>query len=165
MTDNVLRRARIAVLESLYESESSNHDPEVVYERQMERAEREDPELAADGPRGFGKGMLRGIWKQREELDRHIGEAAPKYPVSAMAVVDRNVLRLAIWELVSDNSAPVGAIVNDAVELANRYGGESSPRFVNGVLRTISKKLRGEDVPNGPPAEGATAISGDQEIS
>ena len=86
MTDNVLRRARIAVLESLYESESSNHDPEDVYERQMERAEQEDPELAAEGPRGFGKGMLRGIWKNRQELDRHIGEAAPKYPVSAMAV-------------------------------------------------------------------------------
>ncbi len=76
----MLRRARIAVLESLYESESSNHDPEDVYERQMERAETEDPELAAEGPRGFGKGMLRGIWSRREELDRHIGEAAPQVP-------------------------------------------------------------------------------------
>lgn len=165
MTDNVLRRARIAVLESLYESETSNHDPEAVYERQMERAELEDPELAAEGPRGFGKGLLRAIWSQRAELDRHIAEAAPKYPVSAMAVVDRNVLRLAIWELVSDNSAPAGAIVNDAVELANRYGGESSPRFVNGVLRTISDKLRGGEAPHRPPEEGETAIPGDQETS
>lgn len=165
MTDNVLRRARIAVLESLYESETSNHDPEAVYERQMARAEREDPELAAPGPRGYGKGMLRGIWRHRDELDQRIGQAAPKYPVSMMAVVDRNVLRLAIWELVSDNSAPVGAIVNEAVELADRYGGEGSPRFVNGVLRTISKQLAGEEPMAKPPVEGEPSTPGDQETT
>ena len=165
MSDNVLRRARIAVLEALYESETSNHDPEAVYERQMERLETVDPEVAAAGPRGYGKGMLRGIWKHRQELDGRIGAAAPKYPVSAMAVVDRNVLRLAIWELVSDNSAPVGAIVNEAVELANRYGGESSPRFVNGVLRTISTQLEGQQPESQPPETGESITPGDQETT
>ena len=58
-----------------------------------------------------------------------------------MAVVDRNILRLAIWELLTDDAAPVGAVVNEAVELAHRYGGESSPGFVNGVLRTISQRV------------------------
>jgi N utilization substance protein B len=165
VTDNVLRRARIAVLESLYESETSNHDPEAVYERQMQRAEQVDPELAAPGPRGYGKGLLRGIWKHREELDRRIGEAAPKYPVSAMAVVDRNVLRLAIWELVSDNSSPAGPIVNEAVELADRYGGESSPRFVNGVLRTISDQLKGEEPGAQPRGADDPNTSGEQETT
>jgi N utilization substance protein B len=165
VTDNVLRRARIAVLEALYESETSNHEPEAVYERQMKRAESVDPEMAAPGPRGYGKGMLRGIWGHRAELDERIAAAAPKYPVSAMAVVDRNVLRLAIWELVSDNSAPAGAIVNEAVELANRYGGESSPRFVNGVLRTISKQLEGRPPKSQPPQAGESITSGDQETT
>ena len=67
--------------------------------------------------------------------------AATQYPVDTLAVVDRNILRLAIWELLSDNSAPVAAVVNEAVELARRYGGESSPSFVNGVLRTVSQRI------------------------
>lgn len=162
MSDSVLRRARIAVLESLYESETSKHDPEVVYERQMERAEKVDPELAEPGPRGYGKGLLRGIWRHRDELDQRIAEAAPRHPVSAMAPLDRNILRLAIWELVSDNSAPAGPIVNEAVELANRYGGESSPGFVNGVLRTISQKLRVSE-PAPRAVEGSSATPPDQE--
>jgi len=66
--------------------------------------------------------------------------------VATLAVVDRNILRLAIWELLSENSA-VAAVVNEAVEMARRYGGESSPRFVNGVLRTISQKIETGQAP------------------
>jgi N utilization substance protein B len=60
-----------------------------------------------------------------------------------MAVVDRNILRLAIWELLTDASAPVAAVVNEAVELAHMYSGGSTPSFVNGVLRTISQSIEG----------------------
>ncbi|MFQ5381915.1 MAG: transcription antitermination protein NusB, partial [Dehalococcoidia bacterium] len=63
------------------------------------------------------------------------------YALDTMAIVDRNILRLAIWELLTDTSAPVAAVVNEAVELAHRYGGETSPGFVNGVMRTVSAKL------------------------
>lgn len=152
MTDSVLRRARIIALEALYESETSDHDPEQVYERRLREVAEEDVEVAGPGPSRFGRRILHGVLERRDELDKQIQEAAPRYPIATMAVVDRNILRLAIWELLSDNSAPVAAVVNEAVELAHRYGGESSPAFVNGVLRTISTRIR----PPGPgPASPA----------
>ncbi|HEX6030615.1 MAG TPA: transcription antitermination factor NusB [Tepidiformaceae bacterium] len=144
MTDSTWRRARFLVLESLYEAETSSHDPEAVYNRRITEVAEEDPELAAPGPSGFGRGVLRGVLRKRDELDEYISFAAPKYAVNTLPVVDRNILRLAIWELLSDNSAPVAAVVNEAVELAHRYGGETSPAFVNGVLRTVSKRIREE---------------------
>lgn len=144
MTDSSWRRARFLVIEALYEGETSSHDPETVYNRRISEVAGEDPEVAAPGPTGFGRGVLRGILRMRPELDEYIAEAAPKYAVDTLPVVDRNILRLAIWELLSDNSAPVAAVVNEAVELAHRYGGETSPAFVNGVLRTISKRVRAE---------------------
>ncbi|MEX0781490.1 MAG: transcription antitermination factor NusB [Dehalococcoidia bacterium] len=158
MTDSTWRRARFLVVEALYEAETSTHDPEAVYNRRVEEMAEEDPELAAPGPSGFGRGVVRGILRRRDELDEHILAAAPKYAVDTLPVVDRNILRLAIWELLSDNSAPVAAVVNEAVELAHRYGGESSPAFVNGVLRTVSKRIRAES-PEGAPADQTTPPS------
>jgi N utilization substance protein B len=137
-----MRRARHLVLEALYESETSDHDPEQAYNRRIAEVGPEDPDVAAAGPSGFGRGVLRGVIRMRDELDGYIGDAATKYPVETLAVVDRNVLRLAIWELLADPSAPVGAVVNEAVELAHRYGGDSSPAFVNGVLRTVTSEIQ-----------------------
>ena len=158
MTDSTWRRARFLVVEALYEAETSSHDPEAVYNRRVEEVAEEDAELAGPGPSGFGRGVLRGVLRKQEELDAFIGEAAPKYAVDTLPVVDRNILRLAIWELLSDNSAPVAAVVNEAVELAHRYGGESSPAFVNGVLRTVSKRIRAES-PDGGQADQTTPPS------
>ena len=160
MTDSVMRRARFLVLESLYEADSSNHAPEVVYQRRIEEARDEDGELAAAGPSGYGRGLLRGVVKRSGELDGFIQEAATRYPVETMGIVDRNILRLAIWELLTDDSAPVAAVVNEAVELGHRYGGESSPGFINGVLRTVSERItaahaaaeaQGETLPHPQP--------------
>ena len=85
--------------------------------------------------------MLDGVLEAREEADGLIAEAAPKHPVGTMAIVDRNILRLAIWELLSGPSVSVAAVVNEAVELARRYSGEKAPAFVNGVLRTVSAQI------------------------
>ncbi|MCC7364147.1 MAG: transcription antitermination factor NusB [Dehalococcoidia bacterium] len=163
MSDNVLRRARHLVIEALYESETSDHDPEHAYNRRVQDVAGEDPELAAQGPSGFGRGVLRGVLRRREELDRFIAEAAPQYPVDSLAVVDRNILRLAIWELLSDTSAPVAAVINEAVELAHRYGGESSPAFVNGVLRTVSARILAARAGGPPPPAGHPTSTTDQE--
>ncbi len=163
MTDSVMRRARFLVLETLYESETSDHDPEAVYNRRLSEVAEEDPEIAGPGPSGFGRGVLRGVLRMVGELDRHIGEAATQYPVETMAIVDRNILRLAIWELLSDNSAPVAAVVNEALELAHRYGGESSPGFVHGVLRTVSTRIQAERAAGGPPASAAQTTTRQQE--
>jgi N utilization substance protein B len=137
-----MRRARFLVIEALYESETSDHPAEDAFNRRVADVAIEDPEVAGPGPSGFGRGTLRGILKRTPELDEYIQDAATQYPVETLAVVDRNILRLAIWELLSDNSAPVAAVVNEAVELAHRYGGETSPAFVNGVLRTVSERIK-----------------------
>jgi len=155
VTDSVMRRARFLVVEALYESETSGHSAEEAYNRRIEDVGEEDPDVAAAGPSGFGRGVLRGVLKRQPELDELIGAAATQYPVDTLAIVDRNILRLAIWELLSDNSAPVAAVVNEAVELAHRYGGESSPAFVNGVLRTVSQRIKSQSPGNPvPPAAG-----------
>lgn len=153
MSDSVMRRARFLVVEALYESETSNHDPETIYNRRVVDETEEDPAIAAPGPSGFGRGALRGVLKRIPELDEYIQNAATQYPVETMAVVDRNILRLAIWELLTDDAAPAGAVVNEAVELAHRYGGESTPGFVNGVLRTVSERIRAARAASRAPAE------------
>ena len=135
------------MLEALYEADASTHDAENAFSRLMVEAAAEDPAMRASSLSGFGIGAVRGVLRLRDDLDGYIQEAATVYPVETMAVVDRNILRLAIWELVTDDSAPVGAVVNEAVELAHRYSGESSPPFINGVLRTISQRIRGAAAP------------------
>ncbi len=140
--DHVLRRARCLVLEALYEAETSSHDAETAYDRRLREVAEEDGEVTADGPAGFGRGMLRGVAATRAELDRRLQPVAPRHPLATLPVVERTILRLALWELLHDTSAPIGAVVNEAVELAARYGGESSAGFVNGVLRTVSKEIR-----------------------
>ena len=144
MRESAKRRVRYLALEALYEADTSDHDPKAVFERMLTAAASEDPKLGKPAPSTLGRDAVRGVDSLRERLDGYIQDAATKYPVSTMAVVDRNILRLAIWELVTDNSAPVAAVINEAVELAHRYGGESSPAFVNGVLRTISERIRAE---------------------
>ncbi len=139
MSDSLKRRARILVLEALYEAESTDHEPEAVYQRHLAEADRR---LAGPGPSAFGREILQGVVARQAEVDGYIAAAADRYPLESLAIVDRVILRLAIWELLSDNSAPVAAVVNEAVELAHRYGGDSSPSFINGVLRTVSTRIQ-----------------------
>ncbi len=74
----------------------------------------------------------------REQIDQMIHDKAPAWPLEQVAVVDRNILRLAIYEILVDNRVPVRAAINEAVELAKAFGGQSSPKFVNGVLGAVS---------------------------
>ena len=73
----------------------------------------EDPSLIRRGADAFSRATVEGVLETRDEADELIAVAAPKYPVSTLAVVDRNILRLAIWELLTDTSAPVAAVVNE----------------------------------------------------
>ena len=144
---HVKRRVRFLVLEALYEAETSNHEPLDAFERRLADVRDEDPAVAGPAPAAFGRAIITGVTERWREADDFIAEAAPKYAVNTLAVVDRNILRLAIWELLADPSAPVAAVVNEGVELAHRYGGESSPAFINAVLRTVSRKIRGTESP------------------
>lgn len=142
MSQNPMRQVRQIALKSLYESETSEHSAAEAFERQLSEAVKHDASVGKSRPGAYGRQMLDGVIEIRDDLDRYIQDAATQYPVDTLAIVDRNILRLAIWELLTDNSAPVGAVVNEAVELAHRYGGDSSPSFVNGVLRTVSERIR-----------------------
>jgi len=161
MTDSVMRRARFLVIEALYESETSDHAAVDAYDRRLREIASEDKELANGKAAGYGRDALTGVLELQPEIDRRISAAATQFPLGDMAIVDRNILRLAIWELLANASAPVGAVVNEAVELAHRYGGESSPAFVNGVLRTVSQRLR-ERATESPPREAETPATNEE---
>jgi transcription antitermination protein NusB len=93
--------------------------------------------------------LVRGVLKNRDKIDQLIEKCAPEWPLDQVTVTDRNILRLGIFELVFGNyeEVPPKVAINEAIELAKTYGGESSGRFVNGVLGTIYREM-GEPMKN-----------------
>ncbi|MBI2830848.1 MAG: transcription antitermination factor NusB [Chloroflexi bacterium] len=126
------RKARALALQALYEIDSVGHKAEDV-----------TAHLLADLPlseenASFAKVLITGVTGNREKIDEKIRSFAPAWPISQLSVVDRNILRLAIFEILFDNKVPVKVAINEAVELAKRFGSDSSARFVNGVLGSVS---------------------------
>jgi transcription antitermination protein NusB len=96
--------------------------------------------------RDYTERLVNGVKDSLVEIDDRIGAVAPSFPVAQMPAVDRNILRVAIYELSSDSAIPFKAVINEAVELAKLFGGENSSRFVNGVLGTIATQNK-RDLP------------------
>jgi N utilization substance protein B len=86
--------------------------------------------------------MVTGITEERSRVDEIIARYAPALPVHLLSIVDRNILRVAIYELTHRNNMPRSVIINEAVELASMFGSESSARFVNGVLGSVAHDLQ-----------------------
>ncbi|MPZ22425.1 MAG: transcription antitermination factor NusB [Dehalococcoidia bacterium] len=126
------RKARVAALQALYEADVAGHPLEECLERQL--SERIDDPQAAE----MTTELVRGVSANAVAIDETIRKTAPGWKLEQMGAVDRNILRLAVYELLHNNEAPLSPTINDAVELAKTYGGESSGRFVNGVLGAIS---------------------------
>lgn len=93
--------------------------------------------------------LVDGVRRGHVDLDETIGRAAEQWALSRMAVVDRNVLRLGAYELSAHPEIPTGVIINEAVELAKRFGDADSSRFINGVLDRIARETRGAVEPAG----------------
>ena len=125
-------RARTLTLQSLYEADQSGHDPVNSIERLI------IDEQAGNEAAEFARGLVAGIKRSRAEIDSYITTSAPQWPVEQLAVVDRNILRIAIYEMLIENETPMRVAVNEAVELAKAFGSDASPRFVNGVLGSLS---------------------------
>lgn len=89
----------------------------------------------------FALDLVQGVIEHRDALDDVIGQAATQWPVEQLSAIDRNILRLAIREILMNNGAPIRAAINEAVELAKVYGSDSSARFINGVLGSVSISL------------------------
>jgi N utilization substance protein B len=81
-----------------------------------------------------------GVWPIVEDLDQFIAEHAPEWPLDQVATVDRNILRIALWEFAVSENIPIKVAINEAVELAKVYGSDSSPRFINGVLGSLAER-------------------------
>jgi N utilization substance protein B len=126
------RLAREAVLTSLYEMDVVAHDPSEVLERLVKehRLREELPD--------FARLLLSGVLEKRAEIDAIIERTAPAWPTEQLSPIDRNILRVAIREFLVDNLTPVGAAINEAVEMAKKFGSESSGKFINGVLGTLA---------------------------
>ncbi len=86
----------------------------------------------------FVRELVSGVIQNKEKIDLNIQNFAPAWPIEQIPVVDRNILRLAIFEILLDNKVPVKVAINEAVELAKTFGGDNSSRFVNGVLGSVS---------------------------
>ena len=87
--------------------------------------------------------LVEGVVKHLAEFDRIIEKAAPEWPISQIAIIDRNVLRIGLYELLYANKdeVPPKVAINEAIELAKTFGGESSGKFINGVLGTVYKEI------------------------
>lgn len=97
----------------------------------------------------FAMELVNGVVQNKEKLDSIIVETAPEWPIEQITIIDRNVLRLGIFELMIAKGTPPKVAINEAVEMGKRFGGESSGKFVNGVLGTLYKKLHPEDKSDG----------------
>ena len=129
------RRARGLALQVLYEIDSVGHPADEVLTRSIN----ENGNLSQDS-QGFLRRIVLGTVQFAAELDDLIAGCAPEWPVNQLAIVDRNILRLAIWEFAGSNETPLKVAINEAVELAKLYGSDSTPRFVNGVLGTLAER-------------------------
>ena len=127
----VRHRARIAALQALFEIDCTAHHPLVVVERRLDEMDLPQPGVE------FMRNLVEGVQAHSEEMDRLIGRYAPEWPVDQIAIVDRNILRMAIYEILYRPDTPTKVAINEAVELAKEFGSDSSGRFVNGVLGSL----------------------------
>lgn len=127
----IRRKARILALQALYEIDCSSHDADHIVTRYTK--EKSFPEEVFQ----FTRELTRGVLEHKQEIDTIIKRFAPLFPLTQVAVVDRNILRIAIYESVFDNKVPVKATINEAVELAKSYGSDTSSKFINGVLGSV----------------------------
>lgn len=127
-------RARGIALQALYELDLTNHPVGTVLQERTD-----DAELTEDLIEFF-RTIVLGVLPIRTELDRFISDHAPEWPLDQVAVIDRNILRMALWEFAVAEDIPLKVAINEAVELAKAYGSDSAPRFVNGVLGALANR-------------------------
>lgn len=125
------RKGRVLALQTLYEVDTARHDVNAILERAKKRDDTPPDSLR------FGAELARGVLNRVAALDSIIESFAPNWPVAHLSSIDRNILRIAVYEITLSNDTPHKAVANEAVELAKSFGSDSSPRFVNGVLGSL----------------------------
>lgn len=125
-------RARSLALQVLYEVDIANHPPADVFGARLEETPLSD-ELS-----DFARQIIFGVLPLTHNLDQLISKYAPEWPFDQVAAIDRNILRIALWEFAVFHETPIKVAINEAVELAKQFGSDSAPRFVNGVLGALA---------------------------
>ena len=129
------RRARKQALLVLYQSDITGAPVEATFERwRSHRGDLED----------YAAHLARSVEREKEDLDALLSEVSVGWPVHRMSAVDRNILRLALYEMLFVEDVPPDVAVNEAVELAKGFSGEEAPAFVGGVLRGAEGKAFGK---------------------
>jgi N utilization substance protein B len=124
-------RARSVALQALYEIDMIGHPPGLVLESRFAEVELDET------LQQFARQIVLGVLPVVTKLDDLIARHAPEWPLDQVATIDRNILRIALWEIVLEGNTPIKVAINEAVELAKVYGSDSTPRFVNGVLGSL----------------------------
>jgi transcription antitermination protein NusB len=126
-------RARGLALQVLYEVDMTNHPPVEVYQSRLEEMPLSE-ELAE-----FARQIIFGVIPRIHDLDLLIAKYAPEWPLDQIAAIDRNILRMTLWEFAVQRETPIKVAINEAVELAKQFGSDSAPRFINGVLGSLAE--------------------------
>lgn len=124
-------RARGLALQALYEIDIAGHPPGQVLEERLAEGLLEESLVT------FATQIVSGVLPLVQDLDAIIAQHAPEWPLDQVATIDRNILRIALWEIAVSNQTPIKVAINEAVELGKVYGSESTSRFVNGVLGSL----------------------------
>ena len=130
------RKIRMIALQVLYETSAVSHDPSAVLRRVAKE------EALSSSSEVFARKLVQGVLANREEINKIITTLAPSWPIEQMALVDRNILSMAIYEIMLGGETPPKVAINEAVELAKVFGADSSPRFVNGVLGSVMETAK-----------------------
>ena len=128
------RRARELALQLLYQYELTDASPEAM------QVGFEEWRKASDGEREFADILLRGTLDSLQTIDEELGRQTTHWRLDRLAAVDRNILRLAMYELMHETDTPHAVIIDEAIEIAKKYGAKDSGRFVNGVLDGFVKR-------------------------
>ena len=137
----IRRQARMIALQTLYEYDIANHSPTEILQRHAEERNLH-PRVVE-----YAQELVLGVRAHLADIDAHIQSAAREWPLQQMARIDKNILRLAIYEILFNNTVPAKAAINEAVELAKSFGSETSSRFINGVLGTIFNRAQQQPIP------------------
>jgi len=127
-------KARGIALQVLFEIDMMGHLPGQAFDNRME----EEP--LDENLMEFSRQIIFGVLGLVEKLDDFIAQHAPEWPLDQVAVIDRNIIRIALWEFAVEGCTPVKVAINEAIELAKMFGSDSTPRFVNGVLGSLANR-------------------------
>ncbi|MFH0779452.1 MAG: transcription antitermination factor NusB [Parcubacteria group bacterium] len=130
--------ARTVALQSLFEWDFRGQDPKQIDEIINYNFKSFAPEYP---DHSFTEKIVKEVVEKINDIDKYIEDYAPEWPIDQITNIDRNILRIGIYELIFDRDIPAKVAINESIELAKIYGGESSGKFVNGVLGSIYKKI------------------------